>query len=211
MRLPNDTGKWKDKIYKRLLRMHPYLTEKVQGDIDWSVEPVDQSSGDAIGIITAKAGAQPIRIPVIVRDNKLKPIDMYLRPDGEMDVLDESVIMENPVPQSASIGRKINPHNGRRLYNGSPIQLWAIAPYFAPGRLEVTTDDRRLMDFIRAFLTRVGIGVLDCHARTLKIQFDTSRRGATVPVAGPYTDSYAARLDVDALRDLVTGRRSERQ
>lgn len=118
MRLPNDTGKWKDKIYKRLLRMHPYLTERLQGGIDWSVEPVDKNSGNAIGIVTALAGEQPIRIPIVVRDHELKPIDMYLRPDGEMDVLDESVVMEDPVPQSADVGRKVNPHNGGRLYNG---------------------------------------------------------------------------------------------
>jgi len=99
----------------------------------------------------------------------------------------------------------------RRLYNGTRINLWAIAPYFAAGTLEGTTDDRRVMDFIRAFLTRVGIGVLDCHARTLKIQFDTDRSDTTVPVAGPYADTYAARLDTDGLRDLVSKRRSERQ
>lgn len=98
-----------------------------------------------------------------------------------------------------------------RLFNGTRIDLWAIAPYFAPGTLDGTTEDRRLMDFIRAFLTRVGIGVLDCHARTLKIQFDTDRRDTTVPVAGPYTDTYAARLDADSLRKLVSERRSERQ
>jgi hypothetical protein len=99
----------------------------------------------------------------------------------------------------------------RRLYNGTRINLWAIAPYFAPGTLDGTTDDRRLMDFIRAFLTRVGIGVLDCHARTLKIQYDTDRSDTTVPVAGPYADTYAARLDTDGLCDLVSDRRSERQ
>lgn len=118
LRLPNDVGKWKDKIYKRLLRMHPYLSERLQGGIDWSVEPVDKSEGSAIGIVTARAGDQPIRIPIVVRDFELKPVDMYLTPEGDMDVLDESVVMENPVPQSADVGRKINPHNGRRLYNG---------------------------------------------------------------------------------------------
>lgn len=99
----------------------------------------------------------------------------------------------------------------QKLYNGTPISLWAIAPYFSPGALSGTTDDRRLMDFARSFLTRVGIGVLDCHARTLKIQYDTDRGDMTVPVAGPYADTYAARLDADALHDLVAERRSERQ
>jgi len=99
----------------------------------------------------------------------------------------------------------------QHLYNGSQIKLWAIAPYFAPGTLDGTTNDRRLMDFIRAFLTRVGIGVLDCHARTLKIQYDTARSDTTIPVAGPYADTYATRLDIAALRDLVGTRRTERQ
>jgi hypothetical protein len=140
-------------------------------------------------------------------------VDIFAEHDayGQLGIETKYIRSERDGARLAEAFLQVERDYSRRLYNGTPVQLWAIAPYFAPGRLEGATDDRRLMDFTRAFLTRVGIGVLDCHARTLKIQFAISRRDTTVPVAGPYTDSYAARLDVDTLRDLVSDRRSERQ
>ncbi|MCS4157697.1 hypothetical protein [Salinibacter ruber] len=118
MRLSNDPSKWTDEIMKRVLRMHPYLADRLQGDIDWSVEPVDDTSGDAVGIMTARVGDQPIRIPIVVRDFELKPVDLYLRPDGKMDLLDESVGMQHPERGEVQVGRDVRPHAGQPMYGG---------------------------------------------------------------------------------------------
>jgi len=140
-------------------------------------------------------------------------IDIFAEHDdyGQIGIETKYIRSDRDGQRLAEAFLQVERDYSRRLYNGTRINLWAIAPYFAAGTLDGTTDDRRVMDFIRAFLTRVGIGVLDCHARTLKIQFDTDRSDTTVPLAGPYADTYAARLDTDGLRDLVSDRRSERQ
>ncbi len=122
LNLPNNTEQWKDRIYKRLLRMHPYLDGKLQGGIDWSVEPINEEEGDGVGLVTAIVGDQPIRIPILVRDFELKPIDLYVRPDGDLDVLGKDIVMKNPVHQTVDVGQKIRPHSGLdRLYNAHGI------------------------------------------------------------------------------------------
>jgi hypothetical protein len=116
--------------------------------------------------------------------------------------------------QGARLGEaflQVDRDYSRRRYNRDAVPLWVIAPFFSPGKLAGTTDDRRLMDFARSFLTRTGIGVLDCHAATLKMQFSTDDPRFIVPVAGPYCDTYAERLDLDELHNTVANRREERR
>lgn len=98
-----------------------------------------------------------------------------------------------------------------REYNRSEIQLWAIAPYYQPGSVRPPQNDDQIQDFVKQFLTRVGVGVLDVHADTIKIEFSTASRGKTVPVAGPHIRTYQHRLDIDAVREFVQDRREERQ
>jgi len=146
-------------------------------------------------------------------DRSNRRVDIFTEHDeyGQIGIETKYIRTDRDGRRLAEAFLQVERDYSRRRYNGRRITLWAIAPYFSPGTLDGTTDDRRLMDFIRAFLTRVGIGVLDCHARTLKIQFDTERNDTTVPVAGPYADTYATRLDTDVLRKLVSDRRTERQ
>lgn len=117
MDLGTSPDQWDDKILKRIYRRHPYLTDYLQGSIDWSVEPIDASAGDGVGMVIARINDQPIRIPIVVRDRELQPVDLYLKPNGEMDLLDEGILQEHPEPQPAEVGQKVMPPRAR-LYNG---------------------------------------------------------------------------------------------
>lgn len=119
LNLPSDSSQWRDKIYKRLFRMHPYLEGKVQGDIDWSVEPINEEEGNGVGLVTALVGKQPVRIPVVVRDFELKPVDLYVNSEGDLDVLNENIVMKNPVHQTVDVGQKVRRHSGiDQIHNG---------------------------------------------------------------------------------------------
>jgi hypothetical protein len=96
-------------------------------------------------------------------------------------------------------------------YNRDKIELWAIAPYFQPGSVRPQQNDNHIQDFVKQFLTRVGVGVLDVHADTIKIEFSASSRGKAVPIAGPHIQTYKHRLNIDAVYDFVKSRREERQ
>jgi hypothetical protein len=93
-----------------------------------------------------------------------------------------------------------------RTYNGESVLLWAVAPYYHGTALPGPVDDHRIQEFIRSFFHRQGIGVVDPHAETLKITF----ANGTIPIAGPYSQTHAARLEVDALRESVRQKQNER-
>lgn len=175
-------------------------------------QPTDEADVQAALADTMRANDW-IAIREYQPDNADRRVDIFAEHDeyGAVGIETKYIRRGRDGGRLAEAFLQVERDYSHRRYNGSEVELWAIAPYFAPGKLAGTTDDRRLMDFARSFLTRVGIGVLDCHARTLKIQYDTERGDSTIPVAGPYADTYAARLDTDALRSLVRQRRTERQ
>jgi hypothetical protein len=93
-----------------------------------------------------------------------------------------------------------------RKYNGEEILLWAIAPYYDGETLPGSVDECRVQSFVREFLHRQGIGVIDCHADTLTVTFASG----TIPIAGPYLDTYDAKLDIESLRESVQQKQGER-
>lgn len=99
----------------------------------------------------------------------------------------------------------------RRQYNQEKILLWAVAPYFAPGKLPDTANDQRISDFARQFLTATGVGYINCHNDTLTIQYSDTDLRLSIPIAGPYADTYASRVDVERLRAEVRERRQIRR
>jgi hypothetical protein len=175
-------------------------------------QPADEADVQAALADTLRANGW-VAIREYQPDDADRRVDIFAEHDdyGAVGIETKYIRRDRDGRRLAEAFLQVERDYSRRKYNGSEVALWAIAPFFAPGNLAGTTDDRRLMDFARSFITRVGIGVLDCHARTLKIQYDTDRADTTIPVAGPYADTYAARLDLPALRDLVATRRSERE
>lgn len=154
--LPINTDRWTDEIFRMIYKKHPYLTEVLGGDIDWSVDPIDESEGNATGAITALVGGYPIQIPIIVRNGKLKDIDIYISPEGEMDYLSEKVLLQGDTFESVELGQKVNPMltdrgplnlGGPGLRSGSRI-LSKVASYgnFAEDvkRMARHSDDSRL-------------------------------------------------------------------
>lgn len=98
----------------------------------------------------------------------------------------------------------------RRSFNGDKISLWALAPYYSPSGLDGIRDDRLIRDFVREFITRTGVGVVNCHAPTLKILYAANEAAMSIPIAGPHTEVYEHRVDLEAIRELVAERKYER-
>lgn len=120
VKLPPDPSRWVDKIYEHIAQTHPYLTDHLQGGIDWSAKPIDEDKGDGTGHITALIGDQPIRIPVIVRDFKLKPVDLYINEEGEKDLIDKEIASRRFDPKHVQVGNSIDPtlqYDREGLYN----------------------------------------------------------------------------------------------
>ena len=105
--LPSDPGQWRDEIYGRIVKMHPYLAGKLQGDIDWSIEPINEVEGNGIGHVTALVGHTPIQIPIVVREHSLSNIDIYLTPKGDMNALDRDVVLDHASPSTLQVGDRI--------------------------------------------------------------------------------------------------------
>ena len=111
IKLSPDSEQWTDEIYEYILQRHPYLSDYLQGDVDWSTSPINEESGDGQGTIIARIGDKPpIRIPVIVEDFTLKPVDLYKTPDGSYDVLDQDVLLTSFSPETVQLGRKVDPY-----------------------------------------------------------------------------------------------------
>lgn len=110
IKLPPDPTMWTDRIYEHIAQTHPYLVDHLQGGIDWSEEPIDEDTGDGIGHITALIGEKPIQIPIIVRDYKLSPIDLYITSKGDMDLLNKDMATKRFNPQNVRVGNSIDPN-----------------------------------------------------------------------------------------------------
>lgn len=98
----------------------------------------------------------------------------------------------------------------KKRYNGEKILLWAIAPYFSPGKLLGSIDDDQIKHFVREFITATGVGYIDCHADTLTARFSESSFSKTIPIAGPYVSTYSDRVQLERLRNHVRERRQDR-
>ena len=105
--MPSDPAKWRDEIYRHIVKMHPYLAGTLQGDIDWSIEPINEVEGSGVGHVTAFIGQTPIQIPVIVREHELAGVDIYLTPKGDMNALDKDVMLTHAADTTFQLGDRI--------------------------------------------------------------------------------------------------------
>ena len=109
--LSPNPDRWTDEIYQHISRMHPYIMGHLQGDVDWAIEPINEVEGSAAGHVTALIGETPLQIPIVVRDFELKPVDVFLTPQGDMDVLDKEVILRFAADPGLQVGNRIPRHD----------------------------------------------------------------------------------------------------
>lgn len=144
-KLPSDPSMWTDAIYEQISREHPYVSSHLQGDIDWSKEPIDEDEGNGAGEVIALVGSTPIRIPVVVREFELKPLDLYVRPDGELDYLDSSIILDHFDAETVQVGDRVDPYF-------DPDQDWAYTNSFM-GKIgsydRFSEDAHRMLGYVR--------------------------------------------------------------
>lgn len=145
-------------------------------------------------------------------DNSRKRVDVYAEHDvyGTVGIETKHIRSDRDGSRLAEAYIQITRDYWRKRYNGDKVLLWAVAPYFAPGKLTGSIDDGHIRDFVQEFITATGVGYLDCHSDTLTIQFSDAGSALAIPVAGPYTDTYRSRLDIESVRDQVRERRRAR-
>jgi hypothetical protein len=118
VKLPNNPDMWTDAVYEHISKMHPYLASYLSGDVDWSVDPVDEQEGSATGTVTALIGDRPIQIPIIIRDGRLKEVDLFLNSEGEMDLLDRNIVLDQGSYQTVDVGQTIRYEDGLQSAQG---------------------------------------------------------------------------------------------
>jgi hypothetical protein len=145
-------------------------------------------------------------------DHSNKRIDLYVEHDryGTIGIEAKHISSGRDGARLAEAYIQVTRDYWRKRYNHEKILLWAVAPYFAPGKLPNTADDQRILDFVREFLTGTGLGFIDCHSDTLTIQFSATELSKAIPIAGPYADTYASRVELRELREHVRERRQAR-
>jgi hypothetical protein len=145
-------------------------------------------------------------------DSSQKRVDIYAEHDayGTVGIETKHIRSDRDGARLAEAYIQVTRDYWRKRYNGDKVLLWAVAPYFAPGKLTGVIDDGQLRDFVREFITATGVGYLDCHNGTLVIQFSGTGGPMAVPIAGPYTDTYRSRLDIESVREQVRTRRRAR-
>lgn len=164
VKLSLDPSLWRDKIFTHISKVHPYIAGNLGGDIDWSVDPIESSSGDATGTMIALIGETPIQIPIIVRNFELKNPDIYLTPDGDMDVLDKEVVLRYNSFNLVDVGQKIGPQDEYRSNKPHGSLLSKVA--------HATIKDE---------INRVGSSVVESNPGTAPIWERMLKRAALNP------------------------------
>lgn len=78
--LPKDVSEWNEEIIKQFYNDVNYLPKELKVDI--SVNSVDENKGYAKGSIVVFYGKNKINFPVIVKDYKLSPFDVFIHYDN---------------------------------------------------------------------------------------------------------------------------------
>lgn len=90
--MPPDTELWSQSVFTVFSEDWPDLADLSGGDVEWNKDaPVDEEYGFGIGTITVNSGSAIIKIPIVVKDYKLLPIDIF-ESDGKMQLLNKENI-----------------------------------------------------------------------------------------------------------------------
>lgn len=99
-RLSSDVKAWEQEVNQKLHEEHPYLPEY---DITVSIRKTDEQSGTGVGQITID---DTIRIPVIIKDYKLQPLDLMYYNGKLLPVSKRSL---DNITHKGSIGKAVKP------------------------------------------------------------------------------------------------------
>jgi len=78
--LPQDVSEWNEEILKQFYSDVDYLPKNVKVDV--AVNSVDDNKGYAKGSIVVFYGGKKINFPIIVKDYKLSPFDVFIHKDN---------------------------------------------------------------------------------------------------------------------------------
>ena len=79
--LPSDISEWNEEIMKQFYEDVNYLPKEI--GVDVVVNDVDENKGYAKGSVVAFYQGKKINFPIIVKDFKLSPFDMFIYNDGK--------------------------------------------------------------------------------------------------------------------------------
>lgn len=132
IKLNQDASQWPLEIIQHLHEEHPYLAEK-EADIVFKKQ--DKVRGYGYGFL--KIG-ENIRVPIIVNQYEMKPLDVWLDNEGKSRGLDEHAI--KAATQSTNIGKPVKPQTAG--YVDSLIYSRTYPPY--DGKYVYATAEREI-------------------------------------------------------------------
>lgn len=90
-KMPPNPDMWSDAVFNLFSEQWPDLSDSSGGDVDWDNAKLDEDYGFGVGTITINSGNAIVRIPIIVKDFHLQPIDIF-EADGKMQLLNDENI-----------------------------------------------------------------------------------------------------------------------
>ncbi len=132
IKLSQDSSQWPLEIIQHLHEEHPYLAE-TEADIVFKKQ--DKVRGYGYGFL--KIG-ENIRVPIIVNQYEMKPLDVWLDNEGKSRGLDENAIKS--ATQSTRIGKPVKPQTAG--YVDSLIYSRTYPPY--DGKYVYATAEREI-------------------------------------------------------------------
>lgn len=91
-KMPPDTELWSEAVFSVFSEQWPDLADLSAGDVEWDEDvKIDDEYGFGVGKITINSGSTLVKIPIIVKDQHLLPIDIF-EVDGKMHLLNKDNI-----------------------------------------------------------------------------------------------------------------------
>ena len=90
-KMPPDTELWSEAVFSVFSEAWPDLADLSSGDVDWDESKIDEEFGFGIGTIVINSGNAIVKVPIIVKEYRLQPIDIF-EADGKMQLLNEENI-----------------------------------------------------------------------------------------------------------------------
>lgn len=118
IQMPPDIELWSEVIFRDFAERYPDLAEISSGDVEWIRDTLDEEAGFGTGWIIVNSRGNIIRIPVVVEDFRLKPIDIF-EYDGDMRLINKENI-GYALREQDSVGEVAFPeqsHFNSNLYN----------------------------------------------------------------------------------------------
>lgn len=167
-KMPPDPELWAETIFGVFSEQYPELAEMSGGDIEWDQNRLDGESGFGVGTIIVNSNNNIVKIPVVVKEFHLQPIDIF-EADDKMKLLNDENIGA-ALKQQDSIGEVSYPD--RSKFISADFTYWLSK--------NASSDWNIKVDKFTKFAQRIGGPYIDDLLQKLSDIQPLAETGTTV-------------------------------